>query len=256
MPRLSFKIAFPIIVAGLFVTVSFIAINYNNLTFGFYIILVFLAIYLFLFGFAIGQNFTAPVKKLLKKANDLNKGDLKSRFYSESKDEIGELSNVFNKIADKLEESSYENEKTKRSVDIKVEAQTQGLKETINNLEQKVQNRTLEIQKMLGDLEKFKEYSKQREVEASELKEQVLELKDKLEKHGGKKNQVEQEEHGQLPPMTNGGKPLAEGEVLRVDSKSQFLSKEAEVSKLKKRGNALVKKTKKSGGKKNKRATK
>ncbi len=187
MPSLSFKIAFPIIITGFFVIVSFVALNYENLNTGFYIIFSFLILYVFFFGFAIGQNFTAPVRRLLKKADDLSKGDLKSRVYIESKDEIGQLSNVFNKIADRLEESNDENEKTKKSVGIKVEAETRSLKEVINALEQKVQNRTLEIQKMMGDLDKFKEYAKAKEAESEELKNQMLELRGRLEKHGVKK---------------------------------------------------------------------
>ena len=123
--------------------VSFIALNYNNLNTSFYIVFAFLAVYVFLFGFAIGQNFTAPVKKLLKRANDLSDGDLKSRFYSESKDELGQLANTFNRIADQLEESNSENEKTKKSVGIKVEAETQSLREVINALEQKVQKQQM-----------------------------------------------------------------------------------------------------------------
>jgi len=187
MANLSFKIAYPIIIAGFFVMVSFIALNYKNLSASFYVTLSFLAIYLFLFGFATGQNFTRPVRKLLKKADDLSKGDLKSRSYIESNDEIGQLSNVFNKIADKLEESANENEKTKKSVGIKVEAETQSLKEVINALEQKVQNRALEFQKVVGDLEKYQKYSKAREAELVELKNQIADLKEGLDKGSAKK---------------------------------------------------------------------
>src|SRR5579863_4233341 len=112
MPSISFKIATPIIVAGLFIIVSFIALNYNNLNWMFYVVFAFLVAYVFLFGFATGQDFTKPIKNLLKKADDLSKGDLKSRFYSESKDELGQLANVFNRIADQLEEGNSENERT------------------------------------------------------------------------------------------------------------------------------------------------
>ena len=192
MPTLSFRIAFPIIIAGFFVMVTFIALNYETLNSSFYIIFFFLAAYVFLFGFAIGQNFTAPVRKLLQKADDLSKGDLKSRFYSESKDELGQLAGVFNRIADQLQESNDENEKTKKSVGIKVEAETQSLKEVINALEQKVQNRTMEIQKIFGDLEKFKENSKVMEAESVELKSKIAQLKEELEKRQGKKNKAEE----------------------------------------------------------------
>lgn len=194
MQTLSLKIAFPIIIAGFFIIVSYIGLNYENLTASFYIISSFLVAYVFLFGFAIGQNFTAPVRKLLQKADDLSRGDLTSRSYVESKDEIGQLSNAFNKIADQLEEVNSENEKTKKSVGIKVEAETQSLKEIINALEQKVQNRTLEVQRMVGDLEKFKEYSRATEGETTALKNQVVDLKEKLEKREGKRAPVEQKE--------------------------------------------------------------
>src|SRR3989344_4444164 len=193
MPRLSFKIAYPIIIAGLFIIVSFIALNYQNLNASFYIIFAFLTIYVFLFGFAIGQNFTAPVKKLLQKADDLSKGDLKSRFYLESKDELGQLSGVFNRIADQLEESNNLNETTKRSVGIKVEAETQALKEVIGALEQKVQNRTLEIQKIAGDLEKLKQTSSVKEEEGGQLKSQIFELQEQLNKKGAKKRAIKKE---------------------------------------------------------------
>lgn len=190
MPTLSFKIARPIVIAGLFVIVALIALDYENLSPAFYIIFGFLSLYLFFFGFATGQYFSAPVKRLLKKADELSKGDFKSRFYAESKDEIGQLSGVFNKIADQLQESNSENEKTKKSVGIEVEAKIQPLKETINALEQKVQNRTLEIQKMFSDLEKLREYSKTKEIESLELKSQIEDLKRKLEKRAVRKSKT------------------------------------------------------------------
>ncbi len=208
MPTLSSKIALPIIIAGLFIMVSFVALNYENLNTAFYLIFSFITAYIFLFGFAIGQNFTAPVKKLLKKADDLSRGDLKSRFYAESKDEIGQLSNVFNKIADRLEESNSENELTKKSVGIKVEAETQSLREVIGALEQKVQNRSLELQRMVSDLEKFKEYSKTREAESEELKNQIMELKKRLEVHGVKKEKPKKPKK-----ITNEGEQEQDAEI-------------------------------------------
>ena len=100
------------------------------------------------------------------------------------------MSDIFNKIADKLEESKYENEKIKKSVSIKVEAQTQSLKEIISALEQKVQNRTLEVQTMVNDLEECKKSSKAKEVELIEFKNQITNLKTKLEKSSVKKVKI------------------------------------------------------------------
>lgn len=154
MPTLSFKIAYPIIIGGLFIIVVFIALNYQDLSSSFYIILVLLVAYIFLFGFATGQNFAGPVRGLLQKAEDLSKGNLKSRFYPQSKDELGELARVFNKIAEEFEQSKSEAETLEKSVDIKVKARTQSLEETISALEQKVKNRTLELQRLVADSDK------------------------------------------------------------------------------------------------------
>ena len=153
MFSISYKVAYPIIIAGLFIIVAIIGINYESLNLSFYILFAFLVVYIFLFGFATGQNLTMPVRKLLQRADELSKGDLKSRIYLKNKDELGELAKIFNKIAEDLEQSKYENETAEKSVDIKVKARTQALEETIGALEQKVKNRTLEMQKMAADLE-------------------------------------------------------------------------------------------------------
>ncbi len=155
MLKLSFKIAYPIIIAGLFIIVAFIALNYETLNVNFYLTLVLLIVYIFLFGFATGQNFARPVRKLLKRADDLSKGDLKSRFYSESKDEIGELARVFNKIAEEFEETKHQSQTLEKSLDLKVKARTQALEETIHALEQKVKNRTVELEHLAGTVDQL-----------------------------------------------------------------------------------------------------
>ena len=159
MVKLSFKIAYPIIIAGLFILVAFMAFNYENLNGGLYIIFLFLIVYIFLFGFATGQRFASPISKLLKRADELINGNLKSRYYLESKDEIGELARVFNKIAEEFEKNRSENEILEKSVDIKVKARTQALEETIDALEQKVRSRTMELTRISEELDQIKEQS-------------------------------------------------------------------------------------------------
>jgi len=173
MSKLSYKVSIPIILAAGFAIVAFIALNYEKLELSFYVLLLFVTIYVFSFGFATGQRFASPVKKLLERAKELSKGDLSSRAYLETKDEIAELAKVFNEIADALEESHTKQESTEKSVDIKVKAKTQALEETINALEQKVQNRTIELQRLVGDLDKFKEESQKKEVEITALRQQM-----------------------------------------------------------------------------------
>src|SRR3989339_190908 len=149
MNKIIFKIAFPIILVGLFIIIIFIALNYGAMSKEVYFVFIALSIYVFLFGFATGQNFATPVKKLLKRATELSQGDLKTRVYLETKDEFGELSKIFNKIAQDLEESKQAGSRAEESIDIKVKAKTQALDETISALEQKVRNRTLELDKVI-----------------------------------------------------------------------------------------------------------
>jgi len=159
MPTLSLKVAYPIIIAGLFIVVAFIAINYQSLTTGFYVVLSLLTIYIFLFGFATGENFALPIKKLLKKAEELTQGNFKSRIYLNDKDELGQLAKVFNKLAEQLEQIETKAETLEKTVDIKVKAKTQSLEETINALDQKVKNRTVELQRLMAELQKYQQKS-------------------------------------------------------------------------------------------------
>ena len=120
MSKLTTKIAIPIILVGIFAIVVFIAIRLRPIDPSFYIIVLFLAIFVFFFGLAIGQNLSSPVKKILDKATELSKGNLSSRVYLETKDELSELAKIFNKIAEELEASHEQEENMEKSVGIKV----------------------------------------------------------------------------------------------------------------------------------------
>jgi methyl-accepting chemotaxis protein len=181
MANLSFKVALPIIIAGIFIISIFVALDYRNINVNFYIVFSLLGVYIFLFGFAIGQSFALPVKKLLKKATQLSEGDLSSRVYLETKDELGELARIFNKIAEDLEQSRLANEKTEKTVDIKVKARTQALEETINGLEQKIRNRTVELERMMAESEKLRQDMKDRETETNQFRAEISKLKESAE---------------------------------------------------------------------------
>ncbi len=193
MPRLSFKIAYPIIIAGLFIIVAFIALNYDTLNFNFYLILTLLIVYIFLFGFATGQNFAVPVKKLLQRADDLSNGDLDSRFYSESKDEIGDLARVFNKIAEELQQSKEQSKMLEKSLDLKVKARTEALEETIQALEQKVKNRTTELEHLAGSLEKVQREVRNRDQQTSQIKTELGQVRQQLDKKPVRKKKPQQQ---------------------------------------------------------------
>ncbi|MFH1968022.1 MAG: HAMP domain-containing protein, partial [bacterium] len=139
-------------------------------------------IYIFSFGFAVGQNFASPIKKLLQKAIELSEGDLSSRVYLRTKDELSELADVFNKIAEELEESHIDSKMIERSVDVKTKARTQPLEETINALEQKVRNRTAEFEKIMEESKALQTQIKTKEAEVTQLKKEIDSLTSKVKK--------------------------------------------------------------------------
>ena len=187
MFNLLLKIAAPIIITGIFIIAIFIGLNYERLDINFYIVFALITIYIFLFGFATGQKFVVPVKKLLKRAVDLSEGDLTTRIYLETKDEFSDLAKIFNKIAGELEECRSKTETTEKSVDIKVKARTQILEETIRALEQKVKNRTLEFQRIIDALEIIQKKTKTKEIETEQLKKELDNLKKVLNQYQTKK---------------------------------------------------------------------
>jgi nitrate/nitrite-specific signal transduction histidine kinase len=181
MAKLTSKIAVPIILAGIFAIAVFIAFNYvevldyGRFDLGFYIVILILSVYVFFFGFATGQSLVSPLRELLDKATQLSKGNLSSRVYLETKDEFAELAKIFNEIAEELQASRARGEDAEKSVSIKVKARTQDLEEIINALEQKVKNRTIELERL----------SRQSEALGAELKNkgfEIAELKKKIKK--------------------------------------------------------------------------
>lgn len=181
MNKITFKIALPIILTGVFSIIVFIATGYGKLDSSFYIVFIVFSIYVFLFGVAIGENLSLPIKKLIQRATLLSEGDLKTRVYLETKDEFGELGKIFNKIAEDLEESKSAGVKAEESVDIKVKARTQALEETISALEQKVKNRTIELERIEKELESEKQLENSKESELENLRQKVEELKAQLD---------------------------------------------------------------------------
>ena len=156
MAKISNKIAFPIVLAGAFVAVILISIDYDRLSLSSYLILFLLFIFVFFFGFTTGQTLSNPVQKILNRAIDLSRGDLKTRVYLETKDELAELAKAFNQIAERLEQSQFNENQAEKSIDIKVRAKTRALEETINALEQKIKNRTIELERVTEELQKIK----------------------------------------------------------------------------------------------------
>ena len=169
MQKFSFKIAISIILAGLFVVVSFAAINYDNLTSPFYIISGLLVAFIFFFGFAMGFNYLQPVKELLNKARKAEDGDLKSKVELKTKDEIEELSKAFNKITEGLEKTKYEAETYKKTGDIKLQTKSILSDKVISALEEKIKNRTVDLEKAMVQIDMLKSQLRAKERETLDL---------------------------------------------------------------------------------------
>lgn len=157
MAKLTTKVTIPIILVGVFAMAALIAVIYAQSGIIFYFVISFLVIFVLFSGIAIGQNLTSPIKKILDQATELSKGNLSSRIDLETKDEFSELAKIFNKIAEELEASHLQEENTEKSVGIKVKARTQEMEETINALEQKVKNRSIELERLTKELNVLQE---------------------------------------------------------------------------------------------------
>jgi len=183
MSKISSKITVPIVLVGLFSIVIFVSLNYEQLGLTFYVVLLFLSVYIFSFGFAVGQNFSSPIKKLLEKATELSKGNLSSRVYLHTKDELSELANIINKIAEELEESHIDSKIIEKTADVKAKARTQVLEESVNALEQKVRSRTTELERILGESRILQRHIKEKETEITRLKKEITKLNSKIKKN-------------------------------------------------------------------------
>jgi methyl-accepting chemotaxis protein len=170
MSKIIYKVLFPILLASLFAIAIFIAIDYDQLRPESYIVLFLVVITIFFFGYATGERFASPLRNLIEKANNINTENLGQKIYIDTRDEMEELAEIYNKLAEKLKESLDKEKAAEGSIDIKVRAKTQSLEETISALEQKVQNRTIELEKNLKEIEALKMQLKAKDTELSEFK--------------------------------------------------------------------------------------
>ena len=108
----------------------------------------------------------------------------------ESKDEFAELARVFNTIAEELETSHAQGSDAEKSVGVKVRARTQELEETMNALEQKVKNRTIELERLMSETTRMSEDIKNKETEINQLRRELSGFTQKLGKTGKSKQKT------------------------------------------------------------------
>jgi methyl-accepting chemotaxis protein len=170
MSKIIYKVLFPILLASLFAIAIFIAIDYDQLRPESYLVLALVVVTIFFFGYATGERFASPLHNLIEKANNINEENLGQKIYIDTRDEMEELAGIYNRLAEKLKESYDKEKAVEGSIDIKVRAKTQSLEETINALEQKVQNRTIELEKTLKEIEALRMQLKVKDSELTGLR--------------------------------------------------------------------------------------
>lgn len=157
MSKFGRKIAVSIIVGGLFIVVSFLAIDYQSLTNVSYSVIITVLVFIFLFGFAIGQNFASPLNEVIKNAYNVTKGEIKKiNLKKETKDEVEDLVKVFNTITQDLQGLKDQSESVKKNSDIKFKTKELLSNQIIVALEEKIKNRTTELERSMIDIENLK----------------------------------------------------------------------------------------------------
>lgn len=167
---------------------ALVGVNYQNATGTFYALVFLLAFFIFLFGVFAGSRFSRPLKKIVKTANELADGNVKSRAYITGNDELGQLAKSLNKIAQTMESELQDKERLRRSVALKVNSIVQPFHETIGALEEKAKNRTMEFHKANEIAQKMQIDLLLKEAELVDMKGQMA----KLIKPKSRKNNIEQ----------------------------------------------------------------
>ncbi|MBI5167238.1 MAG: HAMP domain-containing protein [candidate division NC10 bacterium] len=116
----------------------------------------------------VDQILIRRLKKITHAAGRLRGEDLQARAEVKGEDEVGELARAFNTMADQLQASMAQ------------------IEEYSHTLEEKVAERTGELEVRVEELERFRKATIQREFRMKELKDKVKELEEELERMKGK----------------------------------------------------------------------
>lgn len=147
------------------------------------IILAMLFFYLFF-----RKSIINPILKLNKGVNNFSKGNFDFHIKKETSDEIGELADSLNEMAQQLKisylkleeivrERTDELEEARQVLEIKVNARTRELRELNESLEEQVEERTRELKEKIKELERFNKLAVGRELKMIELKKEIEKLK-------------------------------------------------------------------------------
>lgn len=114
-----------------------------------------------------------PIDQLTKGAEIIGGGNLNYRIKIKTGDEIEELADSFNQMAENLEHFKLVIEESKANLEIKVEVRTKELRELTETLEEQVKERTKTLRERVNELERFHKLTIGRELRMIELKKEI-----------------------------------------------------------------------------------
>lgn len=130
-------------------------------------------------AFFLANRVVSPVEKIQKAFLEMGRGNLAYRVKVETGDEIEDLAEGLNQMAERLGKALTDLEEAKTTLEIKVEARTKELKELTDQQEEIIKQRTKEIKERMEELERFHRLAVGRELKMMELKEEIKKLKNK-----------------------------------------------------------------------------
>ena len=140
-------------------------------------IVVFVFIVALIIAFFFADKVVSPVEKIQKALLEIGRGNLAYRVKVETGDEIEELAQGLNQMAERLGRALADLEEAKTTLEIKVQARTKELKELTEQQEEIIRQRTKEIKERMEELERFHKLAVGRELKMIELKEEIKKLK-------------------------------------------------------------------------------
>jgi len=147
------------------------------------ILIAFLVLVLgFFASFFLAERMVAPIRTFIKGVHKIGQGNLNYRFRIKTGDEIEELAGAFNKMTERLQQSTRQLQEAKDVLEIRVKARTRELEELAEGLNEQVDERTKELRQRIEELERFHKLTVGRETRMMELKKELKSLKEKFKK--------------------------------------------------------------------------
>lgn len=195
-------------------------------------IAVFVSIFLIITCFLFARTLTNPIKELMEGVEKISSGDLDTEVDIKTKDEIGILSDGFNKMVKDLKKSREKVEVYSRSLEEKVKERTSELQESEMELSEKVKELE-KAQEELKTLDKMK--SDFLEMAAHELRTPIVAIKIYtnliMDEKLGRINKKQKEKIGdvsknieQLTKIINGMIDVSRIESGKLDIRKRYIS--------------------------------